>query len=704
MKNAILPLAAALVFSVHAAEVVKRDLTVVQAEFKEKEGRPRNWTQRTNPLFALFAEGVDDIHLVYEGEPPPTLVLSNRTDSALELGGCISVGTFGGESFSLDVSGTLGARSIRRIEVGRTLKKGPWLAVASLETPDAKAVAETRFAVVRRREATPPAAPGVFRAGFNYHMVRYTDEDNEKCLKAIVQAGAKIVRAAVGAPLASVESSEGVYDWTQVDRYLEMLERAGLALDTIIYGAPNWARDEKHDKTHAWYSPMRRGVFREYAERLSARYGTRIAWYEIGNEWDLLKPETMTVDEAIEMQHEGYEGIKAGCPGAKVIPNGWAVVHSDVIPHRTQRNMQERVMTEARDFCDAHTVHQHGPYREYRRRLGEFFAWRKARGIDGMPWYSNETALSVVGAGEERVAECVWQKIVFAWAHGSVDYIWYNLRAIGNGPYDAEQGYGVVTADFYPRMSFAAFAGLTSCFEGLSPMGCVHDGPSREVYRFAGERGGRKVQVFVGWDLRAQTNVSVRVRTDAARAFAADIFDNRTPLEPRDGCVTFAFGRTPGALVLEDATVAVPDPGDLERGEKPEIQSIVLGASSHCFRLHDHDSVFEMYKADPANFDRVWNGWNDLAATVWIRRDGEMLKVVAEARDEKLAADDRLVVIVDGAEARFPSEKPIDAGARYVALVDFPKQDSVVEIRVEDDDGKGKEGWVTTGQFRLRTP
>ena len=30
-----------------------------------------------------------------------------------------------------------------------------------------------------------------------------------------------------------------------------------------------------------------------------------------------------------------------------------------------------------------------------------------------------------------------------------------------------------------------------------------------------------------------------------------------------------------------------------------------------------------------------------------------------------------------------------------------PKADAVLEIRVEDDDGQGKEGWVTTGPFKL---
>ena len=683
---------------------VKPDLTVKPETFTEKASRTRPWARRTNPLFALDAEGVDDIHLAYANETAPVLVLSNRTESALALTGGIRLSRVGGrEIHAFDASGVLPAGGVRRFPLEKGLVKGVWSAVAELETPDARAVSETRFGVVRRRAVTPPSAPGEFRAGFNYHMARYADADNAKCLKALVQSGAKLVRASIGATFGVVKPKEAVCDWTKPDRCLALLERNGLALDTIVYGTPDWAVDEKHSGLSwtlgRWRTPVRRGAFREFCRALAARYGTRIAWYEIGNEWDLIPPEAMNTDEAIEMQREGYEGVKKGCPEAKVIPNGWAVVHSDVIPHRTQRDMQERMMTEAVDFYDAHPVHQHGPYREYRRRLAEFFAWRKARGIVRKPWYSNETAQTTSNVGEERIAECVWQKILHAWAHGSVDYIWYNLRAIGFGPYDGESGYGVVTGDFYPRATYAAFAGLTSCFEGLKPDAIVHEGESRDLYRFAGN--GRTV--LVGWDLRATSNSVIRIRTDAKRAFAADLYDNRTEVPVAGGEVAFAIGRTPAALILEGATTVVPDEEDLRRGEQKEILDIVLDGKGHHFTLHDSDDVFEMYKADPANFDKVWKGWWDLIADIDISVADGRLKIRAKTNDEKLAAADALVVLVDGAETRFPVAASREKGAIYRGDVPCPAADSIIEIRVEDDDGLGKEGWITTGRFRIRS-
>ena len=245
-------LAACGIFSLAASGAEKKNLTVVPEAFKEKVARSRDWARRTNPLFALSAEGMDDIHLAYEGEAAPVLVLSNKTAEVLSLQGAVHVSGFGGTSFSLEASGDLAPHGCRRLPMGRTLAKGPWLAEAALETDTAKAVAETRFAVVRRRTVTPPAAPGEFRAGFDYHMARYTDTDNEKCLKALVQAGAKIVRAGIGAGFGSVQPREGVFDWTKSDRYLDLLERSGLAVNTIVYNTPRWATDDKHAKKHFW--------------------------------------------------------------------------------------------------------------------------------------------------------------------------------------------------------------------------------------------------------------------------------------------------------------------------------------------------------------------------------------------------------------------------------------------------------------------
>ena len=51
----------------------------------------------------------------------------------------------------------------------------------------------------------------------------------------------------------------------------------------------------------------------------------------------------------------------------------------------------------------------------------------------------------------------MWQKVLFAWSHGAIDYVWYNLVATGNDPSNQEHGYGLFTTDFHPRCAASSF-------------------------------------------------------------------------------------------------------------------------------------------------------------------------------------------------------------------------------------------------------
>lgn len=71
---------------------------------------------------------------------------------------------------------------------------------------------------------------------------------------------------------------------------------------------------------------------------------------------------------------------------------------------------------------------------------------------------------------------------------GSTDYIWYNLRATGWKPDDSEQNFGVITADYFPRPSYAAFAALSFACQGLD-----FDGVTRTTEAALASRGEKTV-------------------------------------------------------------------------------------------------------------------------------------------------------------------------------------------------------------------
>lgn len=105
----------------------------------------------------------------------------------------------------------------------------------------------------------------------------------------------------------------------------------------------------------------------------------------------------------------------------------------DLTPLRGKRlpndGLAEYFVQEAKPYFDVHAIHLHGPFEEFPGCLqSSFFALREKSGVTQL-WFANETADHGAGGREKHVAIDVWRKSVYAWAHGSVDYTWYNLRA-----------------------------------------------------------------------------------------------------------------------------------------------------------------------------------------------------------------------------------------------------------------------------------
>jgi hypothetical protein len=200
----------------------------------------------------------------------------------------------------------------------------------------------------------------------------------------------------------------------------------------------------------------------------------------------------------------------------------------------------------------------HGPFASYVKSVNAHLSRRMELGID-MPWFANETAMSTTGGAEREVAHAVWKKVVYAWAKGSVDYIWYNLFAAGWLSSDSEQGYGLFTADLHPRAGYPAIAGLVETLQGLDSRDGAEESDGAYLFSFAGEKNGFKGVALAGWleeNKWRQEVRTVRIRTDAKHAFRVDIFGNRTSVEIKSGVVEMALAATPGALLLEGASKA----------------------------------------------------------------------------------------------------------------------------------------------------
>ena len=509
-------------------------------------------------LFSVASLDVDlgfPLHVTTDRTRPVGVVLCD--DAPRRWRGMLVATDFFGSAVTVRVDRTASAGESVRVTLPPPQRFGAWSVEARMD--DGSEVASTRFACVPENGRSPRPARDAFAMGCQIQLPGYTPEDRQLAVRAAETMGAKVVRLNF-CSFKSVCEKGPDCDFTQADAVMALLEPMGVKVCANIYGTPKWARrDEDRGKTgEPWYAyPPREGLYRDFCRELAAHYGEKISWYEIGNEWDLLPADVLSLEDGVRILREAYEGIKAGCPSARVVPNGWAVATGASLA-QARPDFQESLMESAKGSYDAHAIHIHGPYSHYVRELEKFFAWRTARGIVA-PWFPNETALTCVNGQERAAARDVWRKILYGWAHGAVSHSWYQLRSDGDNPKSHGDNYGLMTRRFYPRYTFAAFAALTHLLNGATFAGAYCDTPVRQVLRFKTVRGKVPEIAVVGFDVsRTDGNrIDVSFSTDAKCVLSYDLMGNEIGVEPdRDGRVTLRLDETPCALRFIGATFA----------------------------------------------------------------------------------------------------------------------------------------------------
>ena len=587
------------------------------------------------------AETGNPLHIVREGQgESPVLAVHNAAQERIAAHGTLKVEGFSGDAFDLPVDIAIDAGETFKIPVQVNAAKGVWRVRGELAADDGSvASVDTRFAVMDFHGVTPKQPRGTFRLGVHWHFPRFTDGDRNLAASAMVACGAKLTRADV-ANMASIQpTGPDSWEFARTDELLKELEKDGIALDAIIFKVPRWAATPPPGTNSVWSAravrPAVAGTFGTFCERLAARYGTRIDYYEIGNEWDLRF--VGTYDEAVAVQREAYVGLKKGCPDACVIPNGWAAAGD--IPRKDGKGrtwIHEHFLKNAKDFFDVDTIHNHGDFPRYMNSISrKLFPLRERTGVADKPWFSNESALTSA-KGERSAAIAVWKKILWAWAHGSVDYVWYNLRATGWDPKNPEHCYGLVTADFFPRESYVAFAALSSTVGGGTFRRAILDTDTRFVFEF---RKGNDL-ILAAWDESSSADIKVPVETDAKRAYQVDLMGNRTALSLENGRTMLTIASVPSALVLEGATFASAGDGALSaKSERGEVRAIAIPPDAPGrapdFVLEKPQQVHDFFEGDPAEAERLWQGPKDNSAKVWLVQDERGLRIRVEVEDDK---------------------------------------------------------------------
>ena len=515
-------------------------------------------------LLEFDVDVADPLHLVKDSLCAPDLLFRSTSRDSCRWNGVVRFRDHFGRGFDKAVGFAARPGDLVQIPMNCDMPyKGVWYVTAELaEDGGRTGVVGTRFAVVDMHKVTPILPKPFFRMGVNFHAQRYWNTAQfDIALDAIVASGAKLVRSG-GFKFADV-AEKPEYDWTMTDAIFNALRKRGLSIDANLYPGPAWARGKPSSDIgglrHAMNIPTREGLFRDFCGAVAARYGAGIDYYEIGNEWDMTSGMILPPDAALRLLREGYSGVKGSCPEATVTTCGWAGADPSDFSDRQNPGVMERIASDGKDAFDVWAIHLHGPFESYEKGIQtRFFPFRKQERMDGKPWYSNETALIAEGGSEDDAARAVWQKILYAWAWGSTDYIWYNLRAAGRNVDPREDAYGLFTQDYRPRATFAAFSALAWILEGGSIDARLVDSGRRHIYRFCSP--GNSGFTIAGWDAESRDGENLQIRSDAKDAWVVDLMGNRSMLHrEKDGLWNWKVSHEPSAIVLDGATFAVPE-------------------------------------------------------------------------------------------------------------------------------------------------
>ena len=665
----------------------------------------------------LDVDTKNELHVCRDESERPELIVANPAKVPLRWRADFVGRDFFGRTFEIPFDRTVGAGETVRLAVPWPLPaKGFWRVTARVRGEDgSKAKKEVTFAYIDRHERTPPAPHSQFKFGMHYHGTQYLPDHVDRTIAAMVACGVKLVRTDYDFMFGAVERPQGVYHWEKADCLLKKLRDAGMSLDIIVGGTPGWSWDPEGNwaktkpTSRVGVRPSKPGLFRDFCEQIARRYGTEIEYYEAGNEWDFSPAAVLTPDEAVRMQRECFEGVKKGCPAAKVSTCGWAHVATADLegsPDKVNKGLVEAVARHAESF-DVWSLHGHGPSSAYYRQIDDIFLpLRAATSMKSRPWMSNES--SQTGAyGEERdVTRTVWQKILFAWSRGSHDFIWYNLRA--TGWFDGhEPGFGIITPDYHPRATYAAFSALTAIFSGLEYDGAIYSRKLRHLLCFKGRSDAVDGLALAVWDEADETSATrpVRLKTDAKRVWHTDLMGNRSPVKVCGGVFVAEPVATPQAYLLDGATsVSAVDSAELPPAPAKvrEIDSRDKTRAAD-FTLNETKHVKDFYAANPATTDRLWKGPADHSAKVWLGRSatGE-LTVRVDVTDDVVAAGDGVEVVIERLgeqvvqHSTFNLKPQTSTASNRFYEATLPVKDPVFgfDIHVWEDDGDGADGYL----------
>ncbi len=570
----------------------------------------------------------------------PQLRLVNYNTNALKVNAGWTVKNFEGRKlYSGRVPPEIAAGESVAVPLKRPELFGVYTVEVLGESGGEGVYAKMNFAYMHPAGPTPGKSAG-FHFGVHNHSDSYTPKVQERCAEAAALCGIKVHR--MGNCIRQAHEN-APYDFSFGDRLVQRFEKYGIEPQIIMSGYLHpWDIDRSvkpvkkfgKGKTESNFPKLenwgkRARAFMEY-------FKGRVRFVETWNEPDLIYSANFSKENYVKLQKSLFENAHAVDSGVKVLTGGYAVIDNADVPDCAVNYVQD-TLAAAKGAYDVIAFHGHGTFKEYIHYVSMLDKIRRECGLENVPWWSNETAITAAHAGETVQAETLFKKLLFCMANGGIGYTWYNIRNKGFLPHDWESNFGLITRDFYPKPVYVVYNTLVGYFRNAryvkqykTPEGC-------QMYCFRAANGS---WLLPNWNVSVSSPCLITFKNITGEVFKVDMFGNRNRLDVSGGVVSVEGGSAP--MIIEVAAQdTVPEDVSFKRmnpnksnepvialddnGKFPDSPHLVIDRASQ---------VETLLVSEPSNAPLYWSGKDDLSAEVFLSADETCLGVRVVVHDD----------------------------------------------------------------------
>ncbi|MBO5307225.1 MAG: beta-galactosidase [Lentisphaeria bacterium] len=373
---------------------------------------------------------------------------------------------------------------------------------------------------------------------------------NAGVIEGLDYLGIRAIRTIVGwEKMQPVSGNE--WNFKVFDSRLERLEKAGVKMRETLVFTPRWAViDNPQNLSHPRNRMPKMEAWRNYVRTIAQRYGKRVQLVELWNEPDLPGFFNGSVEEYINYCREARKIIREVCPELKMSSGGFATFRQDLPFARNAGKFHEAVLKNAADTFDYHSYHEHGFFPHYQRMIDEYFLPLRKKYNITQPWFASETAYHSAKGTDDLQADCLFKKVLFAWARGAVSYTWYGLF---NNNFDldySEHNYGMIDYFMNVKYAFGIYAALIANYREASFVKQIPFDGKAWIFVFKKPSGF----LIPNWKNSALgSRICYAAVSDARTAAVIDHEGNRETVPVCDGVTFFFTGSNGQSLELAGA-------------------------------------------------------------------------------------------------------------------------------------------------------